>query len=95
MINPGTGELITKVACAGAEDINEAVQAASDIAQTWEDIPPFVKSALLNKFVDKIESHMDELATLECEDNGKTYQDACGDVGFSALLVRYFAGLAM
>lgn len=71
MINPGTGELITKCASAGVEDINDAVQAASDAAKIWEQVPPFVRGNLLNKFADKIEQHADELATLECEDNGK------------------------
>lgn len=49
----------------------------------------------MNKFADKIEQHMDELATLESEDNGKSYADACGDIGFSSILLRYYAGKAM
>lgn len=95
MINPGTGEFITKVASADVEDINDAVAAASNIAEVWESIPPFVKTTLMNKFADKIEANIDELVTLECEDNGKTYGDAFGDVSFCAIIMRYYAGLAM
>ena len=95
MINPGTGEFITKVASAGVEDINDAVAAASNVAEVWESIPPFVKTTLMNKFADKIEANIDELVTLECEDNGKTYGDAFGDVSFCAIIMRYYAGLAM
>lgn len=58
-------------------------------------MPPFVRGNLLNKFADKIEQHADELVTLECEDNGKQYADAMGDCMFSAILMRYYGGLAM
>ena len=76
MINPGTGEVITKVQSGGADDINAAVEAASQAAHIWEHVPPFVRGNLLNKFADKIEEHADELSTLDCEDNGKQYADA-------------------
>lgn len=94
-INPGTGELITKVQSAGVEDIDLAVRAASEAAKEWEKVPQFVRGNLLNKFADKIEQHADELITLECEDNGKQYADAKGDCNFVALLMRYYGGLAM
>ena len=55
MINPGTEELITKVASAGVEDIDAAVQAAKNAADIWESIPAFVRSNLINKFADKVE----------------------------------------
>jgi len=47
------------------------------------------------QFADKITKHADELATLECEDNGKGYKDAFGDAMFSAQLMRYYGALAM
>ena len=50
---------------------------------------------MMNQFADKIEAGADELATLEGEDNGKMYGDAFGDAMFSAILLRYHAGLAM
>ena len=95
VINPGTGELITKVASAGKQDIDDAVKAASDAAEAWEAFPPPGKASLMNKFADKIEQHVDELATLESEDNGKMYQDVVNDCMFCATLVRYYGGLAM
>jgi len=95
VINPGTGELITKVASAGKQDIDDAVKAAQDAAEAWEAFPPPGKASLMHKFADKIEQHVDELVTLESEDNGKTYQDAMNDCMFAATLVRYYGGLAM
>ena len=83
------------MASGGIEDINLAVDAAKNVAEIWESIPPFVRSNLINKFADKVEQHADELVTLECEDNGKVYGDAIGDCMFSVMLLRYYAGLAM
>ena len=50
MINPGTGQLITKVASGGVEDINMAVEAAKNAAKIWENVPQFVRANLINKF---------------------------------------------
>jgi len=94
-VNPGTGELITKVASGGVDDINAAVEAAKNAAEAWANMNPAVRSRLMLHFADKIEQSADELATLECEDNGKPFGDAMGDVMFSAQLMRYYSGHAM
>ena len=46
-------------------------------------------------FADKVEQNADELATLECEDNGKSFEGAMQDVHMSALMMRYYGSLAM
>ena len=60
----------------------------------WKQVPPFVKSSLLHKLADKLEANIEELVTLESEDVGKTKEEATGDVMFSTLVLRYYAGLA-
>lgn len=75
-VNPGTGELITKVSSAGPEDIDLAVAAAKGAADAWGTMSPTIRATLMHKFSDKIQENADELATLECEDNGKPYGDA-------------------
>ena len=48
----------------------------------------------MHKWADKILENLDEIVTLECEDIGKSRADATGDVMFSTLIIRYYAGLA-
>ena len=83
-INPGTGEFITKVACGGPDDIDAAVVAAKASGRAWASTSSFERNRIMIKFAQKVEQHADELATLECEDNGKPFSDAMGDVMFSA-----------
>jgi len=49
----------------------------------------------LNKWADKMDENMDELITLECEDNGKPYEFAQFDMYMCTMMARYYAGLAM
>ena len=46
------------------------------------------------KLADKMEEHPEELATLESLDVGKISGEAQGDVKFSTLILRYYAGMA-
>ena len=94
VLNPADGSLITKVSAANEDDVNKAVESCTDAAKIWKGVPPFVKSSLMNKYADKIEENLDELATLESEDVGKIRENAIGDMMFSAMIVRYYAGLA-
>lgn len=44
------------------------------------------------RFADLVEKNTDELAALETWDNGKTYEQAIGEVEVLARLFRYYAG---
>ena len=93
--NPGTGEFITKVASAGVDDVNAAVAAAKAAGEEWSNTSPMQRNRLMLAYADKIEQHADELTTLECEDNGKPFDQAMSDVMGSAAFMRYYGGLAM
>ena len=93
-IDPTNGSLITKVASAGQQDVDAAVQSCTDALKDWKKVPPFVRSRLMLKLADKMEEHMDELETLDSLDVGKLPEEAHGDAMFSTLILRYFAGMA-
>lgn len=44
------------------------------------------------RLADLVEKNTDELAALETWDNGKTYEQAIGEVEVLARLFRYYAG---
>ena len=47
VLNPGTGELITKVAAAGAEDVEVAVKAAADASGAWAGMNPMQRGRVM------------------------------------------------
>ena len=97
--DPATEETIVEVAHGAAADVDAAVAAARAAFEDpagWSSFTPRQRAHLLWRIGDLIESHADELATLEALDNGKPFAGARdGDVAVAAELFRYFGSLAM
>ena len=93
VLNPATGQVITKVPAATAEDIETAYQAASAAFPTWSRAHPLERGKALRDLADLIEEHGDELAALDVMDNGSPIKEMRKDVDIAAAQLRYFAGL--
>jgi aldehyde dehydrogenase (NAD+) len=96
-INPATEDTLTEVAEGRAEDIDRAVAAARRAFSEgpWPKLAPADRGRLLWAIGDQIESRLQELATLETLDSGKTITEASRvDVPLAADCFRYFAGWA-
>src|SRR5437764_6649609 len=96
-LDPATGQPITTVAHAGAQDVDRAVTAARRALDEgpWPQMSAADRARLLNRLADAIEEHADELAELESLDNGKPVKLAkIVDVGSAAAHFRHFAGWA-
>lgn len=94
-INPATGEEIAQVARGGAADIDRAVAAARRAFENpaWRRMNASDRSLLLYRLADLIEQHADELAVLECLDNGKPWLfTKAVEIEGSVKTFRYFAG---
>ena len=93
--NPATGEVLAKVAQGAAADVDKAVRAARKALDdpSWKRMSAVDRSRLLQRLGDLIERDADELAVLECLDNGKpaTLTRAV-EVEGSIKTFRYFAG---
>lgn len=97
VLNPATEEVIATVAEASAQDIDVAVQAAKDAFYEgeWTKMEAATRSHLIYTFANLLEEHREELAQLECLDNGKPYQQALeDDVDGTVQHFRYYAGWA-
>jgi phenylacetaldehyde dehydrogenase len=93
VFNPATGEVLTTVPAAGADDVDDAVQAARAAYPAWRDLPPARRAELLWNLGTRISELTDELAQLEALDNGKPVSEAVVvDVPLCAELFRYYAG---
>ena len=95
VVDPGTGQHLATVAAADKADIDLAVRAARSAFNnpTWSGMKACDRERLLNRFADLVEAHADELAELECLDNGKSFMMARHlDVVGAVDCLRYMAG---
>ncbi|WP_201319347.1 aldehyde dehydrogenase family protein [Paenibacillus sp. EPM92] len=95
VFNPADGELLAKVPAATAEDVNEAVQAASRALKTWKHTPPMQRGRLLLKLADLLEENIDYLAAIDAIDSGNPVSAMKTDIVAAARQIRYFAGLVL
>jgi acyl-CoA reductase-like NAD-dependent aldehyde dehydrogenase len=93
-IDPSTGETISAVPQAGAEDVDRAVRAArAALDGDWGRWPAARRERLMHALADLIEENADELAELEARDNGKPVKLARSvDVASAVNHLRYYAG---
>ncbi|XP_017117039.1 cytosolic 10-formyltetrahydrofolate dehydrogenase [Drosophila elegans] len=94
IINPTDEEVLCQVACATANDVDKAVQAAhSAFYGSWKQISARQRGQLMLNLADLMERHKEELATIESVDSGAVYTLALKThVGMSIDAWRYFAG---
>ncbi len=94
-IDPATGETLTTVAAAGAEDVDRAVGAARRALRSadWARITPYARGRMIDRLADLIELHAEEFAQLETLDNGKPLaMSRVADIPGTVAILRYFAG---
>jgi acyl-CoA reductase-like NAD-dependent aldehyde dehydrogenase len=93
--NPATEEIIAEVTFGEAEDVDLAVNSASEAFEIWKRVTPLERGKLLTKVADKLLERREEFALAETEDSGKTFQANLNiDVPFCADFFRYYAGAA-
>ncbi|KIY46641.1 NAD-aldehyde dehydrogenase [Fistulina hepatica ATCC 64428] len=96
-VNPVTEEVLASISAGSVQDIDVAVAAArKTFNTTWgKNITGFERARLLHKLADLIERDAQELAELECLNNGKPVKVARDfDIGDSIQCIRYYAGWA-
>jgi aminobutyraldehyde dehydrogenase len=93
VLNPSTGELLCEVREASADQLRQAVDAASAAFPAWAALTPKDRSGYLLQIADAIESHGDEFAMLESLNCGKPLAAARNDeIPAIADVYRFFAG---
>ncbi|KQZ72161.1 aldehyde dehydrogenase family protein [Nocardioides sp. Root151] len=94
--DPATGQPLTSVARAGAEDVDRAVASGRRAFDgEWSLWTPAMRQRLLFRIGEAIYEHAEELAQLEALDNGKSAGVAQAvDMVWTAELFEYYAGWA-
>ena len=94
--DPGTGQVIAKIARGGKGEIDRAVASATRAFENhWRDMKPNARGRCLYTLAELIDINVEELAALESLDNGKPLTEAIYiDMGLAAEVLRYYAGWA-
>lgn len=96
-LNPATEEVIASVSNSGHAELDAAVGAATDAfyGGEYSQLSGYERGQLLNRLAELIEENKEELALLECLDNGKVLGEArAADLPLTIQVYRYYAGWA-
>src|SRR5690554_1801137 len=91
VIDPSTGQQIAEVADATIADARAAVDAAAAAASGWRATPPRKRAQILMKCFELIMERQNDLALLIALENGKSLNDARGEVAYAAEFFRWYA----
>src|ERR1700689_2077968 len=72
VVNPATGESLARAPIATKEDVNAAVAAAAAAYPAWRRTPPEDRIQYLFKLKQLLEEHVEDLAQICTQENGKT-----------------------
>ncbi|WP_299361513.1 aldehyde dehydrogenase family protein [uncultured Paracoccus sp.] len=94
VVSPIDGEVFTRIADSGAEDIDAAVAAARSAFEEgeWSRLTAAERGRLLLRFSQAILDNAEELAQLETRDNGKPIAQSRADMTVTARYFEFYGG---
>ncbi|MCL6600913.1 MAG: CoA-acylating methylmalonate-semialdehyde dehydrogenase, partial [Alicyclobacillus macrosporangiidus] len=90
--NPATGETLAQVPLSTRADLDRAVAAAKEAFKTWSKTPVPKRARILFRYQQLLVEHWDELARLITLENGKSFEEAYGEVQRGIECVEFAAG---
>ena len=91
--NPSTGETIARTPMCGPAEVDAAVQAARQAFPLWANTPAPRRTEILFKYRALVAEHLEELTRLVTRENGKTLDEARGDVKRGLEVVELSCGI--
>lgn len=93
VISPVDGTLLSKVPLSTSRDLDDAVKAAKAAFDGWSRTPIKERVQVFFRYKYLLEKHMDELAKLCSEENGKTYSESIAEIEKSVELTEFATSL--
>ncbi|MDQ0902658.1 MULTISPECIES: CoA-acylating methylmalonate-semialdehyde dehydrogenase [unclassified Paenibacillus] len=90
--NPATEEILAHIPFSTKADVDQAVRTAQEAFQTWSRTPVPRRARILFKYQQLLVEHWDELARIVTQENGKSYNEAYGEVLRGIECVEFAAG---
>src|ERR1700720_889956 len=95
VLNPATGETLAQVPLADATEVNQAVEAAAAAFPEWRRTPPEDRIQPLFKLKVLLEDHLDDIARIITQENGKTFTEAKAEMRRAIENVEVACGIPM
>ncbi len=95
VVNPATGEALGRVPLSDAQEVATAIQAASAAYPGWRRTPPQDRIQPLFRLKQLLEDHLDELARIITQENGKTLTEAKAELRRAIENVEVACGIPM
>ncbi|KAI9314130.1 Aldehyde/histidinol dehydrogenase [Dichotomocladium elegans] len=89
--DPATDKEIGKLPEMGADETKKAINAAAEAFKTWSQTTGKQRHDLLKRWYDITLANTDDLATILTWENGKTYNEAKGEIVYGASFFEWFA----
>jgi malonate-semialdehyde dehydrogenase (acetylating)/methylmalonate-semialdehyde dehydrogenase len=91
--NPSTGEILALTPMGGYQDVNECVEEAKKAFPHWSQLPAPKRADILFRYRSLLEKDMEEIAKLISKENGKTLDEARGDIRRGFEVVEFACGI--
>ena len=80
IFDPSTGEVIAQTPRCTKDEVEAAIAAAKSAFPAWRDTPAHKRAQIMFKLRNLIEENIDELTMILARENGKTWDEARGDI---------------
>ncbi|WP_315770723.1 NAD-dependent succinate-semialdehyde dehydrogenase [Rhodococcoides kroppenstedtii] len=91
VMNPATGDEITTVADATAEDGLRALGLACEAQRSWAETPARRRAEILRRAFEIVQERADDFALLMTLEMGKALRESHGEVSYGAEFLRWFS----
>jgi acyl-CoA reductase-like NAD-dependent aldehyde dehydrogenase len=95
VLNPATEEVLARSPRASAAQLNVAVAAAERAFPAWSAMSESDRARRVTKLAESLETHLDDLARLLTQEQGKPLAAAVAEVQAAAAIFRYFAAQSL
>jgi malonate-semialdehyde dehydrogenase (acetylating)/methylmalonate-semialdehyde dehydrogenase len=93
IFNPATGQVSGKVGLSSEAEVNAAVAAAKAAFPAWSNMPPIRRARLMNKLLQLVNTHKEDLAHAITNEHGKVLSDARGEVDRAIDVIEFSCGI--
>ncbi len=91
VLNPATGQVIGRVACASISDLDKALAAAQTGFEAWRDTSAHERAAIMRRAAALLRERAEDIARLLTREQGKPLREARAETLAGAAIIEWFA----